>query len=185
MQRKSPRGYCQKAVQHMNAVSNRKLCGGNTARNIGYYFRTTFPVGTNGLKYTFKTPTDFGHGGLVMLDGKIMKQERNDVWQGGRSTKLDFTIELSAGMHVIEHYGAEGCCDGVTKWTFAVNGGKQMAWTVENFNKFHQRKTVQFNLCKQMKGYDKECRQASGWHYTIKNDQYKEENVCTVLVKTS
>jgi hypothetical protein len=36
-----------------------------------------------------------------------------------------------------------------------------------------------------MKGYDKLCPKLSGWHYTIKKDQYKEENVCTVLVKTN
>jgi len=116
MQKPSPKGYCEKSVQHMKSVSNRKLCGGSNARNIGYYFRTTFPVGTNGLKYSFKTPTDFGYGGLVMLDGKIMKQERNGIWQGGKSTKLDFTIELSSGMHVLEYYGSENCCDGVTSW---------------------------------------------------------------------
>jgi len=60
-----------------------------------------------------------------------------------------------------------------------------MSWTVVNFNRFFQRKTVQFNLCKEMKGWAKECRKVSGWHYTIKKDQYKEENVCTVLVNTS
>lgn len=185
MKKPSPKGYCDKAVQHMNFVSNRKLCGGNQARNVGYYFRTTFPVGTNGLTYSFKTPTDFGHGGLVMLDGKIMKQESKGIWQGGKSTKLDFSVELSAGMHVLEYYGAENCCDGVTKWSFSVNNGKYMAWTVVNFNKFFERKTVQFNLCKGLKGYDKECRKASGWHYTINKDQYEEENVCTVLVKTN
>jgi hypothetical protein len=29
MKKKSPKGYCEKAVQHMKSVSNRKLCGGN------------------------------------------------------------------------------------------------------------------------------------------------------------
>jgi hypothetical protein len=45
-----------------------------------------------------------------------MKQETKDIWQGGKSTKLDFSTELSSGMHVFEMYGAEGCCDGVTRW---------------------------------------------------------------------
>ena len=57
----------------MTEVSNRKLCGGNKKRNIGFYYRTTFPVGTEGLVYHFTTPIDFGHGGLVILDGKIVK----------------------------------------------------------------------------------------------------------------
>jgi hypothetical protein len=186
MKKDSPAGFCgMKAVEGMTQVSNRKLCGGNQGRNIGFYYRTTFPVGTNGLKYSFKMPSDFGHGGIVYLDGKIMKEYSKDIWQGGKSTMLDFEAELASGMHVLEIWGAEGCCDGVTAWSFSVNGDKYLAWTVENFNKFWSRKTVEFNLCKRMTGWDKECRQASGWHYSIKKDQYAEQNVCTVLVKTN
>lgn len=95
MKKPSPKGYCDKAVQHMNYVSNRKLCGGNQARNVGYYFRTTFPVANDGTMYYFRTPTDFGRGGVVVLDGKVMIQEKSDIWQGGKSTKLDFTAKLS------------------------------------------------------------------------------------------
>jgi len=74
MKQPSPTGYCDKAVEGMTQVSNRKLCGGNQGREIGFYYRTTFPVGTNGLKYSFKMPSDFGHGGIAYLDGKIMKE---------------------------------------------------------------------------------------------------------------
>jgi hypothetical protein len=74
----------------------------------------------NGTKYTFRTPVDFGYGGLSMIDGKIMKQQVKSIWEGGKSKKLDYTVTLDQGMHAIELYGAEKCCDGTTKWSFSV-----------------------------------------------------------------
>jgi hypothetical protein len=55
-----------------------------------------------------------------MLDGKIMKQEIKNIWEGGKSKKLDYSVTLTEGMHVIEIFGAERCCDGTTKWSFSV-----------------------------------------------------------------
>jgi hypothetical protein len=69
----------------MAAVSNKQLCGG-VNKNVGYYYKVSFPVGENGTEYSFKIPTDFGLGGLSLLDGKIMKQESKNIWQGGKST---------------------------------------------------------------------------------------------------
>ena len=34
-----------------------------------------------------------------MIDGTVMKQEDSDIWAGGKSTKLDFSVTLQAGMH--------------------------------------------------------------------------------------
>jgi hypothetical protein len=115
MQKKSTRGYCEKIVPFMAQVSNQKLCGG-VNRNVGYYYKVSFPVGENGTQYNFRMPTDFGLGGVSILDGKIMKQESKDIWQSGRATQLNFAANLTAGQHVLEIYGAEGCCDGTTKW---------------------------------------------------------------------
>jgi hypothetical protein len=64
----------------MSTVSNQKLCRSRTNRNVGYYYRVTFPVYVNGTTYEFMLPTDFGLGGVSMLDGKIMKQETKDIW---------------------------------------------------------------------------------------------------------
>ena len=79
--------------------------------------------------YSFKTPTDFGHGGISYLDREIMMQEINDVWDGGQSTNLDFTATLSKGNHQLELFGAEGCCDGTTSWSFKVNDGEWLEFT--------------------------------------------------------
>ncbi len=119
----------------MLAVSNQALCGGGN-RNIGFYFRVTFPVGKDGDSYAFKTPTDFGLGGIAKLDGEIVKQETSDIWEGGSSTKLDFTTTLSKENHQLELIGSEGCCDGTTRWSFQVNGGDWLDFTTENLNSF-------------------------------------------------
>jgi hypothetical protein len=111
MQKKPSKGYCEKIVPSMAKVSNRILCGG-VNRNVGYYYKVSFPVGENGTQYSFKLPTDFGLGGVSILDGKIMKQESKDIWNSGRATQLNFAANLTAGQHVLEVYGAEGCCDG-------------------------------------------------------------------------
>jgi hypothetical protein len=31
-------------------------------------------------------------------------------------------------------YGGENCCDGPTSWSFTVNGGESLDFTVENLN---------------------------------------------------
>lgn len=94
MSEKSGKGYCTKMLNHMVGKSNKRVCRGS-ARNIGYYFRTTFPVATDGVKYFFRLPTDFGKGGLVKLDGKIIIQEKKNIWHGGKSTLLDFDTTLT------------------------------------------------------------------------------------------
>ncbi len=64
----SPKGYCEREVDNMLAVGNQALCGGG-ARDVGFYFATNFPVAEDGTTYAFKTPTDFGRGGISILDG--------------------------------------------------------------------------------------------------------------------
>ena len=95
----------------MLAVSNKQLCKG-VNKNVGFYYRVDFPVSDNNAKYSFKIPVDFGKGGVSMMDGKVVKKETSDIWEGGKSKKLDFTTTLSEGNHYLELYGAESCCDG-------------------------------------------------------------------------
>jgi hypothetical protein len=42
-------------------------------------------------------------------------------------------------MHYLEIYGAEGCCDGTTKWSFSVNGSNWYAFTTKNLNIYRYR----------------------------------------------
>ncbi len=71
MMRQPPTGYCEKVVDNMNTVSNQALCGSSQKNNIGFYYKIIFPVGMDKQNYEFKIPNDFGHGGIVFLDGKI------------------------------------------------------------------------------------------------------------------
>lgn len=44
LQKKSPAGYCEKAVNHMLGVSNQRICRTRQRSNVGFYYRTVFPV---------------------------------------------------------------------------------------------------------------------------------------------
>jgi hypothetical protein len=80
LSKKSAQGYCEKDVNHMLAVSNQRICKTKQRNNVGFYYRTVFPVRHAKAVYTFRTPADFGYGGISLLDGKIMKQETKDIW---------------------------------------------------------------------------------------------------------
>jgi hypothetical protein len=116
----------------MKSVSNRKLCGGSTNKNIGFWFKVTFTVYEDDEAYAWKVPTDFGFGGIAMMDGKIIRNFRNDIWSGGKATQLNFISVLTAGQHTLEVFGAEKCCDGAGKWMFQVSGGQWLDFTVGN-----------------------------------------------------
>jgi len=73
---------------------------------------------------------------MVYLDGELVKKDMTDIWQNGKSTKLDITVTLNKGNHVLEYFGTEKCCDGTTKWTFQVNGGEWEDFTVPNLDKY-------------------------------------------------
>ncbi len=176
----SPDGYCEKAVMKMTAVGNQALCGG-TNSDVGFYYKVTFPVGREGLTYAFKTPTDFGHGGISYMDGKMQMQEEGDIWHGAESTLLDYTITLSKGNHMMELYGAEGCCDGTTAWSFSVNGGEWLDFTVKNLNHYMGDHGAD-DPCDVMTGYLNLCPELSGWHSSIDTGSYSDQDVCVAAV---
>jgi hypothetical protein len=138
---KSSGGYCEnKKLTSMDKLSNRAICsiatrGKGSSKNIGFYYRIIFPVCTDNLTWKFRVPTDFGLGGMVLVDGKVVRQNKGDIWGNGKSTLLDFQVNLARGMHIIEVKGAESCCDGTTKWSFEVNNnGKWLSFTKANFD---------------------------------------------------
>ena len=72
-----------------------------------------------------------------MLDGEEKVVEDGDIWQGGNSNKLNFRANLTAGNHILEIYGAEGCCDGETSWKFFLHGdtGDKFGFATEQFDR--------------------------------------------------
>ena len=87
----STKGYCvNDKLTSMTKLSNQAICKG-VNRNIGFYYRITFPV-CGKLNWKFRVPTDFGLGGMVDVDFKTVKQDKKDIWRNGKSTTLDFAV---------------------------------------------------------------------------------------------
>jgi len=132
--KKSTKGYCENSkIVSLTKLSNKALCKG-VNKNIGFYYRVNFPVCADKLSWKFRVPTDFGLGGMALIDGKIMKQDKSDIWRSGKSTQLDFGVTLNRGMHILEVKGAESCCDGTTQWQFQVDNGKWLDFTKANMD---------------------------------------------------
>jgi hypothetical protein len=71
--KKSTKGYCENSkITSLTKVSNKALCKGSN-KNIGFYYRITFPVCADSTSMKFRVPTDFGLGGMVLVDGKVVK----------------------------------------------------------------------------------------------------------------
>jgi hypothetical protein len=69
---KSTKGYCENSkINSLTKLSNKALCKG-VNRNIGFYYRITFPVCAR-MDFKFRIPTDFGLGGMALVDGKVIK----------------------------------------------------------------------------------------------------------------
>ncbi len=127
-------GYCDKELDDFSSVSNQAICGG-VSSNIGFYFTVEFSTKDDDMTFDAHIPVDFGWGGIVVLDGKIIVEETGDIWQGGDSSLLDFVATLKKGRHLLEVIGGEGCCDGTTAWTFVdPHTGADTAFTKANLD---------------------------------------------------
>jgi hypothetical protein len=71
-------------------------------------------------------------------------EEVKDI--SAESNKLDFSKTFNKGNHMIEIYGAEGCCDETTRWSFRVNNCDWLDFTTENLN-FYKYKTARCDMC--------------------------------------
>jgi len=109
---------------------------------------------------------DAGWGGVSMLDGKVMKQTKKDVYRYGKlNTKLfDFCATLESGNHILEVYGAEPCCDGTTRWTFQVNGGKWEKMTIYNLNKYMAQKAIEGDTIVEYGDVTVDQKNRAQWH---------------------
>ena len=88
-------------------------------------------------EFSAHIPVDFGWGGIVYLDGEVIKEDGTDIWEGGNSSKLDFTVAVGPGAHLLEILGGEGCCDGTTSWTLKnPDTGAMEQFNVANLDNF-------------------------------------------------
>lgn len=82
-------GYCERELNNMNSVSNHRICNNGVYKNIGYYYKISFSL-KKPVTMQVHNPTDFGYGGVAAIDGETMEQSSDNIWAGGKSTKLDF-----------------------------------------------------------------------------------------------
>jgi hypothetical protein len=82
------------------------------------------------------------------MDGKIVKKESAGMWKGGKDPRLNFEVELSEGNHVMEVFGADLCCDGMTSWKLKVRDETWMDFSTKNFDSYKKcMKTAEFKTC--------------------------------------
>lgn len=104
-------------------MDNSGLCGSN--ENIGWIFTFNFSDNEDS-NYKIQFGTDFGFGAAIFVDGFVDVINTNDLWWSGNwNSDSVFTLDydFTAGEHVVEVYGAEGCCDGSMDVRFARAGG--------------------------------------------------------------
>jgi hypothetical protein len=70
------------------------------------------------------------------------------------SIELNIDVLLNEGNHVLELYGAEGCCDGPTSWEFSINWGDWIPFTTTNLNMFRYPIPEEPDLCTAMDGWE-------------------------------
>lgn len=129
-------GHCERYLLKMSKISNQNICSSKKARNIGYYYKVTFST-MKTQNYTFHLAVDFGWGGIVYVDGQIVKSYNGSIWDKyGYTTELDFEKQMDPGTHVLEVIGGESCCDGQTTWKYKTE--KDSDWkefSLTNLNK--------------------------------------------------
>lgn len=112
-------GYGSGWLTSYDGVSNQSLYGANT--NIAFKSEISFNLALAGF-YQFRAGVDFGHGGAFFMDGQALGFKSNDMWWAGSyanpSQHFAFGLNLTAGLHQIQLYGLEGCCDGAQQVQF-------------------------------------------------------------------
>jgi hypothetical protein len=116
--------YCNKNINSLWGFNNRNVCRG-TNRNIGFLITVKLYEPT-GAHYDLEAGVDFGLGGGILIDNRIVSFTAQDQWGGGQpqNSKLKFFNKyISPGMHTITIAGGEGCCDGKSHIRFRRKAG--------------------------------------------------------------
>lgn len=117
-------GYGDAYLPVYSMVSNSLVFNGSQ-NNIAYKYTIRFYASKPGI-YQFRTSFDFGSGGAIFLDGKVVAFNNADMWWRfnwdlpGQS--LQWSTSLGVGMHEILVYGIENCCDGGGSAEYKVPG---------------------------------------------------------------
>lgn len=109
-------GYCDTSVAWFSGLSNQANCAGSNG-NIAMHIAVEFSLASDVSGFGMQFGPDFGHGGAFFLDGVLLDARNTDMWWNGGLVDPAQHFEalglnLSAGLHRVDLYGLEGCCDG-------------------------------------------------------------------------
>lgn len=108
-------------------LSNQTVFGGSvTALAYGYTVRFTVSDSQAGT-WAVRIGGDFGWGGAVFLDGAPIAVNSTDMWWdnqyvNGQSFQIS-DLPVAAGIHTLQVYGLENCCDGGAQAQFSTSNG--------------------------------------------------------------
>lgn len=124
-----PAGYGAASPPVFDNISNHGLFAGPLT-NIAFAFTINFGVSAaQAGTWEFRAGIDFGHGGAFFLDGVALGFNVNDMWWNGSYANpgqfFDYNSVLTAGNHVLNIYGLEGCCDGGQQVQFRLPGAAE------------------------------------------------------------
>ena len=125
-------GYCDATVASFTGLSNQSVCGGSNV-NLAFHFGVDFNLtGGQAGDFSLRVGPDFGLGGAVFLDGQLLGVRTTDMWwsgsYGSASQFFEFdSLALLTGLHHLDIYGLEACCDGAQEAQFRL--ASNAAWT--------------------------------------------------------
>ena len=104
-----------------------------TDREIGYHLQAIILVGpADAGAWQLRVGADFGLGGTLLADGSVVDFRATDMWWNQSfedpSQYLHGSVSLGVGVHTVDVYGFENCCDGPSRMEYRspTSGG----WTV-------------------------------------------------------
>ena len=105
-------GYGDYVLPSLDSVNN----PGGARTNVASHYEAVVDIGISGT-WSFRTSFDAGWGGTLIIDGVHVLQTRStDMWWAGSwsdpAQYLQGTVDLSPGLHRLDVYSSEGCCDG-------------------------------------------------------------------------
>ncbi|MFT3765213.1 MAG: CCXG family PEP-CTERM protein [Minicystis sp.] len=114
-------GYGSTALASFAAVSNQSLFG--SIGNIAYHVKVGFDVtAADAGSWQVRLGADYGLGGTLLVDGMEVDFRPTDMWYAASFTDptqyLSAAFTLAPGLHTIESYGFENCCDGVARMEY-------------------------------------------------------------------
>ena len=98
---------CNLRTDTAEGLRAQDACNDGRNSNIGFHTRIKFQVLCPDT-YHFRFHADYGRGGYIGINEGVAVHRSGDIW--GYESLMDIT--LTAGDHIFEALGFEGCCDG-------------------------------------------------------------------------